>query len=158
MMLTDTRAWPVGQAPQDVLLQREVEAAIRSGAPLPKWGWPMPKPYNGASGAERIRGWQVVRIAARLGLIEQPRACSVCGRRSSIHRHSELYGRPLLAKPICKSCHFHVHRRFRSPDEWQAFLSRHSQGWVSRLPLRELDRDKALALQKMQDPFGLRED
>ena len=117
----------------------------------------MPGDYNGYTGKERIRGWQIVRIALRMGLLSQPRECSVCGHAGHIHFHSELYGRPLLSKPICKSCHFHLHRRFRRPDEWPAFVTRCSGcDWVANIPVRELTRAEAMALERHHDPLRLR--
>ena len=82
--------WRAGKVPPDILMQRAVERAIRNGASLPKWGWPTPRPYNGATGDERIRGWQITWLATRLGHLASPRACSVRGSKSNVHRHSEL--------------------------------------------------------------------
>lgn len=148
--------WPDGHVPPDILAQQEVEQAIRNGASLPRWGWPTPRPYNGATGVERIHGWQITLIARRVGLLAPPRACSVCGKTSHLHFHSELYGRPLLAKPICRSCHFHVHRRFRRPDDWQSFLAgRHTGNWTQRIPVRELTRSDAMCLERTWNPLGL---
>jgi hypothetical protein len=153
---TAIQPWGECDLPEDVLRQREVEEAMGRGAFVPRWGWAIPRPYNGYTGAERIKGWQIVRVAQRMGLLERPRACSVCGRTSNLHHHSELYGRPLLAQPICKSCHFHVHRRFRLPDGWQAFVGKQREcQWIVRLAPVELARTEALALEGQISPFGL---
>jgi hypothetical protein len=155
-MSNDTQPWADGDMPEDVRRQREVEDAIRHGAYVPRWGWAVPRSYNGYTGADRIRGWQIVRVAQRMGLLDRPRACSVCGRTSHLHHHSELYGRPLLAQPICKSCHFHLHRRFPQPDEWRAFVARHQDcQWIARIALAELTQAEVRALERQFNPLGL---
>ena len=155
-MNSSIQPWDGDDVPEDVRRQREVEEAIRRGAFVPRWGWAVPRSYNGYTGAERIRGWQIIRVAQRMGLLERPRACSVCGRTSHLHHHSELYGRPLLSQPICKSCHFHVHRRFRLPDQWQTFVRQYDDcQWVARIATTELTRTEALALEGQISPFGL---
>ena len=142
--------------PPDVVIQRATEAALREGATPPRWGWPIPGPYNGASGAIRVRGWQLIKIAQGLDILGCPEACSVCGRRSSIGLHSELYGRPMLVHEICRSCHFHVHQRFKRPERWKHFLGGCPDGnWVHRLGWEELSRPEANALEQQPDPMGL---
>ena len=44
----------------DLVVELKVNDAIVSGARLPRWGWKVPGSYNGASGRERIVGWQKV--------------------------------------------------------------------------------------------------
>lgn len=150
------KSWPLGELPSDVAKQHIVEDAIRNGAILPKWGWPTPVPYNGATGDARIRGWQITWLATRLGLVAHAQACSICGRTTDLHQHSELYGRPLLAKAICKSTHFRIHRRFKSPTRWREFISGQSrETWLHRIPVVELTRSEAQALERTENPLGL---
>ena len=145
-----------GRVPPDIEIELLVDQEIAKGCALPRWGWPTPGPYNGATGALRIAGWQKVRIATQRGLLGWPRTCSVCRATTGLHRHAELYGRPMLAKPICRSCHFYVHRRFNRPDEWTTFLARHEKvGWISRLRLGELTVAEGRALEAQIDPLGL---
>lgn len=106
--------------------------------------------------AAKVSGWLKVRIATQRGWMEWPRCCSICGTTSGLHRHAELYGRPMLAKPICRSCHFYVHRRFARPDEWTTYLARHEGiAWIVRLRLQELTVSEAKKFESQFNPFGL---
>jgi hypothetical protein len=151
--------WGGNGPPPDVLNQMRVHEAISAGHPLPAWGYPNLRPYNSYSGSDRIRGWQITRVAMQLDLLDWPRRCSVCEvRDKAIGLHSELYGRPLLSKAVCRSCHFHIHQRFERPGRWQQFLERHNvQGWPARIPLQELAAAQANALERLKDPLGLAE-
>lgn len=122
---------PIGDLPADDLkLQQIVEQMIADGeATPPKWGWPLPRPYRQFSGEDRVRGWQIVKVAEKLGLIPEARQCTICAATSGrIERHNEDYSRPLLAKPICRSCHQKLHLRFRYPDQWRRHVEKHGDG------------------------------
>ena len=47
--------------------------------PIPPHPWPVLGPYNGFSGLERARGWQLTRWAVLAGAIARPVSCSICG-------------------------------------------------------------------------------
>jgi hypothetical protein len=116
--------------------------------------WPTPRAYNGASGAERIRGWQKVAVARNLGLIARTAPCDVCGQPAGSMRHGEIYARPLAARPICRSCHFTLHRRFGDPVGWEQFLSAMpAADWVHSLLTRELLRAEMLEVAGQPDVF-----
>lgn len=67
------------QVPADVVLERKVDAAIADGHPLPRWGFPVPGPYNGATGPERIYVWQQNRTGQIMGLLQYPSGlCTAC--------------------------------------------------------------------------------
>jgi hypothetical protein len=119
-----------GELPDDLKLQREIEKLISAGeAAVPNWVWPMLKPYHGFSGEDRVRGWQITTVAERLGLIPKARQCTVCQTTAGrIERHSEDYSRPLLAEPICRSCHRKFHLRFRYPDQWRRHVQKYGNG------------------------------
>lgn len=141
--------------PHDLEIERAVDEAIALGAFLPRWGWPTPRPYNGATGAERIAGWQKVAVARNLGLIARTAPCDVCGRSAGSMRHGEIYARPLAARPICRSCHFKVHRRFGDPVGWEQFLSAMpAADWVHALLTRELSRAEMLEIARHPDVFA----
>lgn len=108
--------WDGDAPPPDQILQARIEEEIASGLGVPQWIWPVPGPYNGSSGAERIKGWQVTKIALQRRWLDRHAPCSICQSRDRVQRHSELYGRPLLARPVCRECHFALHRRFREPQ------------------------------------------
>lgn len=142
--------------PDDILIEREVESAIASGHLLPRWGWAVPQSYNGSTGHERIAGWQKVRIAEHLGLLRRGQFCSVCHIAKVEHWHHEIYARPMTAMSVCRSCHFHVHRRFVDPDRWHAFLSERARAgdWTLSLRTVELDRHEASRIAASPDIFA----
>ena len=131
--------------PQDVLIEREVDNAIREGFVLPRWGWKTPAPYNGATGAERVLGWQKIRIAELLGLLSPRGRCSGCGNVAE-HRHTEIYQRALFSLGACRACHFQVHRRFARPERWRDFLAERvePQSWFRSFPVAPLTREEAV--------------
>lgn len=140
--------------PPDQIIEAKVDVAISGGHPLPRWGWKVPRSYNGFTGHERISGWQKVVIARRLGFLVNDAPCGVCGAPNAPQRHGEIYSRPLTAQPICRSCHYHVHRRFREPDQWlERIASLPAAKWVHALPLVELTRMEALQIARALDVF-----
>ncbi len=137
---------PVMVTPPDVALELRVTEAIAAGARLPRWGWPLPGPYNGATGQERVAGWQLVHLAELLGWLVRPRSCSVCQDSRRLHLHTENYFRPMCVRTVCQTCHFCLHRRFRSPGRWLAMAAGApaSGDWARRIALSELTREAAM--------------
>ena len=99
--------------------------------------------YNGYSPAER----------AAMGRCTPPvqAPCSMCGDpgAAQMQLHAEDYSRPYRwsapsAYPVCRLCHFRLHRRFESPASWLAFVRFLRRGWyaqeVSPDDMRELQR------------------
>lgn len=141
--------------PPDIILDRKIEAIIADGHGLPRWGWPVPSPYNGATGKERIYVWQKNQIAWRVGLMPERSDCSVCLNREAHHWHGELYFRPFALMPICRSCHARLHRRFGSPHRWSTFLETlEPDNWTFALLPQQLSREDALTLSKEADWLG----
>lgn len=138
--------------PCDILIAREVDRAIREGFALPRWGWKTPGPYQGSTGAERVQGWQKVRIAEMLGLLPPRGRCSGCGGGAE-HRHTENYMRALFSLPVCRSCHLHVHRRFARPDHWQDLLKMRigPQSWFRTFSIAPMSRQDAVAVASEAD-------
>jgi len=104
-------------------------------------------PYNGFTGLERARVAQLIRWAAREGLVAPPAWCSVCGACvGPLHSHCENYYEPLDLHAICVSCHFKLHRRFRSPRPWRNLVDQYScdGSWFSTLSLTPIDMAAAL--------------
>lgn len=99
----------------------------------------MTKTYNGFTGPERIRGWQVQWWLIERGHLAPLRSltCVLCGVRQKVHYHLEDYYDPLRAGiELCSHCHRALHRRFRYPDSWQAVLARNgcdAEEWAERL-------------------------
>lgn len=145
----------LSKPPADIHIQSAVEQAIADGAFPPRWGWPTPQSYNGATGEERIAGWQKVAVARSLGLIARTSKCTVCGAPAGGMRHSEIYARPLMAQPICRSCHLKVHRRFKDPERWLAFIDTvPASDWVYCLLTREISRSEMLEIAREPDVFA----
>jgi hypothetical protein len=139
----------------DLVLSRSINAAVLAGALLPKWRWAMLGPYNGATGEERIAGWQQLRLAELLGWLDRRTRCSLCGGSKRIHHHSENYFRPLHVRALCQACHFCLHRRFRAPEAWLMLVAEQTapDHWACRISLTELSRETSLALAQQFDPW-----
>lgn len=128
----------------DLAIQKAVEEMVASGrAKFPTWNYPVPGPYNGCTGLERIEGWQRVWLAVRTGLIPSPTTCSVCLAHGKMQYHNEDYTRPLQAKPICPSCHKIIHSRFKNPKGWLQLVARvrrpHHRMWFEDIAMVERD-------------------
>jgi hypothetical protein len=148
--------WDGNATPPDRILQTRIEEEIAAGLAVPQWIWPVPGPYNGSSGVERIKGWQITKVALQRGWLDRRACCSICQSRTRVQRHSELYGRPLLARPVCRECHFALHRRFRAPQEWRALCDvQPPTHWIRRLPMSELTNVEARCLEQQANPLGL---
>lgn len=145
-----------GDIPPDIVIERIVDQAIAGGRRLPRWGWPMPGPYNGSLGWERVAGWQKVRIAEDLGLWGGSHRCGLCGVPDAPHKHAEFYFRPLTSRPICRSCHFHIHSRFKRPNEWRVRLEQapDAEEWVRQLGRVELSREQAMRIAILPDVWS----
>lgn len=142
------------EPPTDLLLEQEVDRAIAGGAFVPRWGWPTPRAYNGATGEERIAGWRKVAVARNLGLLPRAGKCEVCCVNEANGSHSEIYHRCMTTKPICRSCHFKVHRRFKDPDRWLAFIvTVPAADWAYAVLTRELSRSEMLEVAQERDVF-----
>lgn len=139
---------------KDVEIQLRVDVAVSRGLRLPRWGWATPGPYNGATGAERVLGWQKLVTACRAGWLPWPHECSICGRDRNLHQHSENYFRPLVVEAVCRSCHFRVHDRFKRPEPWQELVDRYRLrcAWVASIGVIELSRAQARELATRADP------
>lgn len=122
---------------EDIAIQAEIERMLASGEiTAPIWRWPLLRPYGRFSGEERVRGWQLSRLAIQLGYLGEPRNCSICRTsEGKLERHNEDYSRPVLSKPICRSCHRRLHRRFRYPEQWERFIAVRGNGskWFEHL-------------------------
>jgi hypothetical protein len=94
-------------------IEQVFEAALQQGLPIPVWGWPPLKTYNGFTHEQRVRGWQAEKLAIRLGLLPDPTtlACYKCGARqpTAIGYHAEDYT-TLERFAVCKPCHTAIHK------------------------------------------------
>ncbi|MCA8005146.1 hypothetical protein [Burkholderia cenocepacia] len=114
---------------------------------LPQWRWPVIGPYNGFSGAARIRGWQLLRFYRQNGWLHYDGVCSVTGAVCDATLHDEDYLRPWTAYPVSKRAHTLIHTRARFPKAWAAFLANEAlpDAWAKSLSpdggVATVDRD-----------------
>ena len=114
---------------------------------LRRWGYPLTKTYNGFTGAERVRGWQVCKWLQDTDQMIDPGKqtceCSICGSTKSSSYHNENYYAPWTAKLVCKSCHYLLHTRFRNGVALDALLKRAGRRkqakWVYALTSNDVD-------------------
>lgn len=118
---------------------------------LPKWQYKLLRPYNGFSGIERIRCWQLARWAINVGILRSPHQCSISGAVGDgrvIQYHSENYYDPFGAKMIHSSLHKTLHQRFKNPAKWEMVKNRYrdssSDKWFLDIPDQEPDYAKEL--------------
>ena len=131
-----TRRWA------DRIRPDEVPSDIRVKR-LPKSTYGGDNPYNGFTGAERRRGEQVLQVLRRRGIIARPAACDICGKTERIGYHGEDYYDPFSMARVCFPCHMAIHRRFISPEKWQALLEKNAHSHFIEefraLPMQEVD-------------------
>lgn len=103
---------------------------------LPQWHWPLIGPYNGLSGAARIRGWQLLRFYQANRWLTYEDVCSVTGIAGDTQLHNEDYARPWDALPVSKRAHRLIHTRHRFPRAWGEFLAHEAlpDTWAAALP------------------------
>lgn len=126
---------------------------------FPDWVWPVVRDYNGFSGIERIRGWQIVRWLQLAGMRPHAKDCQclLTGETSDISGsgkypdpivdHSENYYSPWENQYTLKrSAHFKLHNRFKYPEEWRTYRDRNvnvfdkdKQKWLFKLSTEEID-------------------
>lgn len=128
-------------------VQKIVQCAFDNGYKIPQWMYPPLPSYNGASGEQRVRGWQYSRAARWMKLIPQPTMCSICGKTGRLQYHNENYFRPLQVKPVCHGCHRTLHRRFKQPAPWLILVSRfgYKGAWFVDLKMVEMTTEEAMA-------------
>ena len=95
--------------------------------PLRQWLYPKTGPYNGFTGDERIRGWQVTRWFVDNGWLERPHVCSVTGATSNVVGHNENYYEPWRPFAITRKVHMALHQRFRRPAWWKKIVRENTQ-------------------------------
>jgi hypothetical protein len=108
-------------------------------------GW-----YNGFCWNERNRKLQAYKRGLARGEVQPPSGvCALCGDpEAPLEYHDEDYSEPYVwAEPaaygLCNHCHVHkLHKRFKNPNRWFAFLAHVQRGGYAR---------------ELKDPIILRE-
>jgi hypothetical protein len=110
---------------------------------LREWRWPPLRSYNGFSGEQRVRIWQLLCWAQDVGALPTPAWCSICDSGSHVGFHCESYADPWTPIPLCQACHMAVHRRFSAPGAWERFQDQHRRAgvtpWFELLPAVPID-------------------
>ncbi|MHC8508763.1 MAG: hypothetical protein ACYYKD_05085 [Rhodospirillales bacterium] len=107
---------------------------------LRRWSGDDGLSYNGFTGAERIRGWQVQWWLVDMGLMTPwaDTPCEVCANAASKNTllHLEDYYDPHNAGiALCHSCHRRLHNRFKT-HSWRERLKEFGcdeAAWAARL-------------------------
>lgn len=122
---------------------RPIDAAekLLAGYEPPAWRYPLLGPYNGFTGEQRVRAWQLGTWLLRRGRLSVASCCDLCGGSSRLGRHSENYADVQRAITICGGCHLALHRRFRQPETWRQKLSAlpSTPKWAIALSLTPID-------------------
>ena len=129
---------------------------LLDGYEPPVWRYPALGAYNGFSGQQRVKTWQLGTWLRRRGLLTVAPACELCGRSSRLGLHSENYADVERSVTICSGCHLALHRRFRQPSLWGETLGRcpRAPEWALALSPIQFDLSQWLAsVGAPTDPF-----
>ncbi len=110
--------------------------------------------YNGFTGKERLRTFEVAKWLMRLGAMEKPSQCDLCGKDTD-QQHAEDYYDLRTWMDVCRSCHGKIHQRFRYPHKWQPFLdslSVSSIHWVRLVSREPFDLAALLRARGVDEP------
>lgn len=97
--------------------------------------------YNGFTGKERLRTFEVAKWLAAIGAMPHSGQCSICGSAAD-QQHAEDYFDLTTWMDICRGCHSSLHSRFRTPAAWQRRLDKlevPQDHWSRRLPEQQPD-------------------
>lgn len=107
----------------------------------PAWRHPQLIPYNGFTGEQRIRTWQIGTWLRKHSLLSLAPRCDLCLGSSRLGRHSENYADIERALTICSGCHLSLHKRFRQPEAWRRKVKEleHAPEWALALSTTPFD-------------------
>ncbi|HZC38891.1 MAG TPA: hypothetical protein VE221_09500 [Sphingomicrobium sp.] len=97
--------------------------------------------YNGFSGKERLRTFELAKWLHRSGAMPHTGECSICGSPAD-QQHAEDYFDLTTWMDICRGCHVSLHGRFATPDAWRRRVQQFhlpSSHWACALPSEEPD-------------------
>lgn len=90
----------------------------------PVWRYPLLGPYNGFTGTQRVRTWELETWLLRRNLLRLAPKCDLCGNTNRLGGHSESYADIERTLTLCGGCHLALHQRFRQPTRWRNILDR----------------------------------
>lgn len=122
-------------------------ADVLEGYEPPTWRGALLKPYNGFSGLQRLRTWELGSWLRRRGKLFLGKACDFCGHDQRLGGHSENYADVERALTLCSGCHLTIHLRFKQPVRWRRALERLPTvpTWATALPSEPFDLSGWLA-------------
>lgn len=97
---------------------------LLDGYDPPHWRYPLLGPYNGFTGQQRVRTWELATWLRRRGLFSLGARCDLCGQTERLGGHSENYADIQRTLTLCGGCHLSLHLRFRHPERWLKTLGR----------------------------------
>jgi hypothetical protein len=74
--------------------------------------------YNGFTGKERLRTFEIEKWLIGLGAVTPSHECDICHRPAS-GRHAEDYFDLSSWMGLCHSCHSRLHKRFGNTRAWR---------------------------------------
>ncbi len=77
--------------------------------------------YNGFTGKERLRTFEVAKWLTRMGAMPYSGRCDLCGGNAD-QQHAEDYYDLTTWIDICRGCHVRLHQRFRHSAAWTKWL------------------------------------
>jgi len=77
--------------------------------------------YNGFSGKERLRTFEVAKWLNKVGAMQHSGLCNLCNKTCD-QQHAEDYYTLSTWIDMCRSCHTRLHQRFRHSAQWQRYL------------------------------------
>lgn len=86
------------------------------------------KSYKQWSANDRVRMSKLSKKAIADGEIPKPAKCNRCGRKEgevTMQYHNHDYSHPTdHLEPVCKGCHFMLHKRFSEPVKSAEYFER----------------------------------
>jgi hypothetical protein len=111
-------------------------SAIPNGTPIPPVrAVGVLSDYNGFTGKERLRTFEVAKWLAKIGAMPHSLSCNICSAPTD-QQHAEDYYDLSTWIDICRGCHTRLHQRFRFPASWQTWLGARAlpeQHWTKHL-------------------------
>jgi hypothetical protein len=97
--------------------------------------------YNGFTGEERLRTFEIAKWLIDLGALQHSGCCDICAGPAD-QQHAEDYFDLTTWMDICRGCHTSLHGRLRTPAAWARRLETHSLAadhWARALSPIEVD-------------------
>lgn len=118
-----------------------------------------PEEYNGFSKRERYRIAELSKWLEKVGAIDRPVTCDICGYEAQ-DEHAENYYDLSSWIGLCIPCHRNaLHKRFEHPQDWFAMLDKWEVAedhWSRKVAMQPFDMASYLRRRGVSEP--IRED